>query len=91
MGRYRDSDAVEFLPDALAIRHEPLPYWARSGLLWMGIFFLLALLTIRFTLLPDIFRFQAQSFRFCTGFFHFLPLVLQLRKNILKILVALSN
>lgn len=43
MERYRDRDAVEFLPDALAIRHEPLPFWARSGLLWMGLFFLLAL------------------------------------------------
>ena len=43
MERYRDKDAVEFLPDALAIRHEPLPFWARSGLLWMGLFFLLAL------------------------------------------------
>lgn len=43
MERYRDRDAVEFLPDALSIRHEPLPFWARSGLLWMGLFFLLAL------------------------------------------------
>ena len=43
MERYRDRDAVEFLPDALSIRHEPLPFWAHSGLLWMGLFFLLAL------------------------------------------------
>ena len=44
MGRYRDKDVVDFLPDALSIRHEPLPVWASSGLLWMGAFFLLALL-----------------------------------------------
>ncbi len=37
-----DRDAVEFLPDALAVRNSFLPFWARSGILFMFLFFILA-------------------------------------------------
>lgn len=39
-----DKDAIAFLPDALAIRHSVLPWWARYTLIWMAVFFLLAVL-----------------------------------------------
>lgn len=43
--RYRRRAEINaFLPDALAIRNAPLPWWANSGLLWLCCFFLLALL-----------------------------------------------
>ncbi len=43
--RYRrHAEINEFLPDALAIRNAPLPWWANSGLLWLCCFFLVALL-----------------------------------------------
>ena len=38
-----DKDAAQFLPDALAVRHETLPFWARSGILFMFLFFALAI------------------------------------------------
>jgi HlyD family secretion protein len=37
-----DKDAADFLPDALAVRNERLPGWARSGILLMFVFFGLA-------------------------------------------------
>ncbi len=37
-----DRDAVDFLPDALAVRNSFLPFWARSGILFMFLFFVLA-------------------------------------------------
>lgn len=43
MRRHADRDVTEFLPDALSIRHERLPRWAASTVLWMGAFFLAAL------------------------------------------------
>lgn len=39
-----DRDAAEFCPDALAIRHADLPWWARFTVVWMGAFFLFMLL-----------------------------------------------
>lgn len=43
--RYRrHAEINEFLPDALAIRNAPLPWWANFGLLWLCCFFLVALL-----------------------------------------------
>lgn len=39
-----DRDVTDFLPDALAIRHEKLPRWASSSVLWLAGVFLLALL-----------------------------------------------
>lgn len=43
--RYRQRAEInDFLPDALAIRNAPLPWWANSGLFWLCCFFLLALL-----------------------------------------------
>ena len=39
-----DKDAIDFLPDALAIRHSVLPWWARYTLIWMAVFFLVAVL-----------------------------------------------
>ena len=38
-----DKDAVDFLPDALAVRHERLPFWARSGILLFFLFFAAAI------------------------------------------------
>ena len=43
MKRHSDRDVTEFLLDALSIRHERLPFWASSTVLWMFVFFLLAL------------------------------------------------
>ncbi|MBR2613524.1 MAG: HlyD family type I secretion periplasmic adaptor subunit [Clostridia bacterium] len=43
MKRHSDRDVTEFLPDALSIRHERPPFWASSTVLWMFLFFLLAL------------------------------------------------
>ncbi len=37
-----DKDATDFLPDALAVRNERLPGWARGGILLMFVFFALA-------------------------------------------------
>ncbi|MBQ7457174.1 MAG: HlyD family type I secretion periplasmic adaptor subunit [Desulfovibrio sp.] len=39
-----DPEAIAFLPDALAIREEQLPGWARYGILWIAGFILLSLL-----------------------------------------------
>lgn len=39
----RDKDAVAFLSDADAIRHAELPWWAHYGVLWLGVFLLLAI------------------------------------------------
>jgi len=39
-----DKDAIDFLPDALAIRYSRLPWWARHTLLWMGLFFIIAII-----------------------------------------------
>ncbi len=44
MSTMRDKDATEFLPDALAVRNAPLPWWARNSILWMTAFFLFFLL-----------------------------------------------
>ena len=44
MKAVRDKDATEFLPDALAVRNAPLPWWARNSILWMTAFFLFFLL-----------------------------------------------
>ena len=38
-----DKDAVDFLPDALVVRNERLPGWARCGILLMFAFFALAI------------------------------------------------
>ncbi|MBQ7585438.1 MAG: hypothetical protein IJU40_04215, partial [Desulfovibrionaceae bacterium] len=43
MPRPTDEQIVEFLPDALAIRHAKLPSWAQRGIIWMSVFFLLSL------------------------------------------------
>lgn len=43
MKRVLDRDAAEFYPDALVIRNEVLPWWARSAMIWMGCFFLIVL------------------------------------------------
>lgn len=37
-------DAVPFLPDALEIKHQPLPWWGRWGIIWIVGFFFLAFL-----------------------------------------------
>lgn len=39
-----DRDVTDFLPDALSIRHERLPFWASSSVLWLATIFLIALL-----------------------------------------------
>ena len=39
-----DRDVTDFLPDALSIRHERLPRWASSSVLWLAAVFLIALL-----------------------------------------------
>ena len=39
-----DESAIEFMPDALAIRHALLPKWAQNGILWLSGFLLICLL-----------------------------------------------
>ena len=39
-----DSKAADFLPDALAIRHAPLPWWGRCLIGWMAAFFVAAVI-----------------------------------------------
>lgn len=43
MKRILDRDAADFCPDALSVRNAVLPWWARFTVLWMAVFFLLAL------------------------------------------------
>ncbi len=44
MSSARDRDAVEFLPDAEAVRNAALPGWAQYSILWMAGFFAVFLL-----------------------------------------------
>ncbi|MBQ7738785.1 MAG: HlyD family type I secretion periplasmic adaptor subunit [Desulfovibrionaceae bacterium] len=39
-----DESAIDFMPDALAIRHALLPTWAQNGILWLSGFLLICLL-----------------------------------------------